>query len=72
MELEKLFQKRLKRKNFFTSLGAGIAGYVVMRSFPFRLFTNKGNENKTDSKIKLRINPLAISRNKTGGNNGRS
>ncbi len=69
MELENLFSKKLKRKSFFTSLGAGLAGYVAMRSFPFRLLYGRSNEDKSENKIKVKINPLAISRNKTGGNN---
>ena len=65
MDIEKLFQKKFKRKNFFISLGAGFAGYVVMKSFPFRLFTKRGTQAKTDNeKIRVRINPLAVSRKK--------
>ncbi len=74
MEFKNLnFDKKINRKKFFYSLGAGIAGYVVLRSLPFKLFRKKENlnsnkvENKKNSRVK--INPLAVSRKNTGGKN---
>ena len=72
MELKNLnFNKKIKRKNFFFSLGAGVAGYFALRSLPFKLFSKKINvskaENRTSSRVK--VNPLAVSRKNIGGNN---
>ncbi len=73
MEIEKVFQKKFKRKNFFTSLGIGLAGYFAMKSFPFKLFrSSKLLEHNDKLKVNIRINPLAVSRKKIGGNNARS
>jgi len=70
MELEKVFQKKFKRKNFFTSLGIGLAGYFAMKSFPFKLFSNSRLlKQKDQPKVKVHINSLAVSRKKIGGNN---
>ncbi len=73
MELQNLLQKKVERKKFFYSLGAGFAGYFVLKSFPFKLFnSSKGKTLKNTDQVKVKINPLAVSRNKIGGNNGRS
>jgi len=73
MELEKLFQKKYKRLNFFKSLGAGLAGYAVMRAIPFGSLGRSLFKDKKDAAgVKIKINPLAVSRKKIGGNNGRS
>ncbi len=63
--------KKIKRKNFFFTMGMGIAGYAVLRSFLFRLFTKKSNSNKAENNnnSRVKINPLAVSRKNTGGNN---
>ena len=67
MEIAELFQKKIKRKNFFRTAGTGILGYLVFRSFPFNLLTKK--EAKKTQKIKVRINPLAVERKNTGKTN---
>ncbi|MFZ0452742.1 MAG: hypothetical protein WAM24_03265 [Ignavibacteriaceae bacterium] len=67
MEIAEFFQKKIKRKNFFTTAGTGIVGYFVFRSFPFNLFTKK--EIKKSQKIKVKINPLAVERKNTGKTN---
>ncbi|MEJ2618620.1 MAG: hypothetical protein P8Z35_26955 [Ignavibacteriaceae bacterium] len=67
MEIAELFQKKIKRKKFFTTAGTGMVGYFVFRSFPFNLFTRK--EAKKTQKIKIRINPLAVERKNTGKTN---
>jgi len=70
MELEKVFLKKFKRKNFFTSLGIGLASYFVMKTIPFKLFgSNKLFKKAEQQKVKVHINSLAISRKKIGGNN---
>ena len=67
MDIAELFQKKIKRKNFFTTAGTGMLGYFVFRTFPFNLFTKK--EVKKTQKIKVRINPLAVERKNTGKSN---
>ncbi len=67
MEIKDYFQKKIKRKKFFASVGTGFLGYVVFRSFPFNLFVKK--EEIKSQKIKVRINPLAVERKNTGKNN---
>lgn len=72
MEFNSLnFDKKIKRKNFFFSLGAGIAAYAAFRFLPFKLFTKKSNSNRVENKknSRVKINPLAVSRKNTGGNN---
>ncbi len=32
-------EKKIKRKNFFMSIGVGIAGFVALTSSPLRLFS---------------------------------
>lgn len=73
MELQKIFQKKLGRKKFVYSIGTAIAGYYIFKAFPFYLFNNKKNDNhaKNTQKVKIKINPLAVRRNKIGGYNGR-
>ena len=71
MKVQKFFQKKLDRKNFFYSLGAGLAGYAAVKAFPFKLIGKKIlNEDNNNKKIKVKINPFAVSRKKIGGNNG--
>jgi len=73
MELLKIFQKRLDRKKFFYSIGTAIVGYFIFRTFPFKLFNNKNDKYfKNTQQIKVKINPLAVRRNKKiGDSNGR-
>jgi len=71
MNIQNLFDKKLERKKFFISVGAGLAGFVLLKTFPFNLFAkNKIKFRESNRKIKVRINPLAVSRNKIGENNG--
>ena len=74
MEFQNLFNKKIRRKNFFYSLGAGIGSYIMMKSLPFKLFGNNLIKNKSlsENKIKIRINPSAVGRTKIGESNGRS
>ena len=55
------------RKKFFSIVGLGFVGMFFTRSFPFRfLFKNKMD----DKKIRVKINPLAVKRQKLGNKNG--
>ncbi|HKJ81393.1 MAG TPA: hypothetical protein VJ954_05170 [Ignavibacteriaceae bacterium] len=72
MELKNLnLDKKIKRKNFFISIGVGVAGFVALTSSPFRLFTKKRASNKIENtkNSRIKINPSAVSRKKIGGNN---
>ncbi|MHB8852442.1 MAG: hypothetical protein ACYC6P_03675 [Ignavibacteriaceae bacterium] len=71
MNIQKLFDKKFERKDFFISIGAGLAGLFLLRIFPLNLlFKSKYNFKENSQKIKVRINPLSVSRNKLGDNNG--
>ena len=54
------------RKKFFSIVGLGFIGMFFTTSFPFKfLFKNKMG----DKKIKVKINPLAVRRQKMGNKN---
>jgi len=74
MELQNILNKRIKRKNFFLTLGIGAGSYLVMRLLPFRIFGKKSMKSQMsyNNKIRIKINPSAISRTKLGDKNGRS
>jgi hypothetical protein len=71
MELKNLnLNKKMERKNFFFSLCAGVAGYLALRSLPFRIFSKKIKPTGSESRnSRIKINPLAVSRKNIGGNN---
>lgn len=54
----------MNRKNFFISISLGAVGFALYNSFPMKYFTKKSNNSNT--KIKVKINPLAVSRNRAG------
>jgi hypothetical protein len=63
MEMQNIFYKKIKRKNFFSSLAAAAAGYIVLRSTSYKLLGKRFAKNSSGSdKIKIRINSLAVSR----------
>lgn len=53
----------MNRKKFFASLGTGLAGFIAASAFPFNIFSNK------NKKVKIEINPYAVSRKKAGEKN---
>jgi hypothetical protein len=57
----------MNRKKFFTSISLGAVGFAVYNSFPMKYFSNKSVTFK--SRIKVKVNPLAVSRKKVGGKN---
>ena len=72
MDLKKLnIDKKINRTGFFKTLGLGVAGFVAIKSLPFKIFTRQKNSNKIDNtrNSRVKLNPLAVSRKKTGGNN---
>lgn len=72
MDFKKLnFDKKIKRKNFFFSIGAVVAGYVALKSSPFKIFNRKTDPGKIENtkSSRVKINPSAVSRKNIGGNN---
>jgi hypothetical protein len=57
----------MNRKIFFTSISLGAIGFAVYNSFPMKYFRKKSNSQNTA--IKVKINPLSVSRNKAGVKN---
>jgi hypothetical protein len=66
--------KKIKRKKFFVAAAASVATYTVLRSFPLSLlFGNKVNKkNKNSKSDRIKVNPLAVSRENSGDSNARS
>ena len=57
----------MNRKIFFTSISLGTIGFAIYNSFPMKYFTKKAID--PNAKIKVKINPLSVSRNKAGKKN---
>ncbi len=57
----------MNRKKFFTSISLGALGFAVYNSFPMKYFSKETKLFK--QKIKVKVNPLAVSRKKVGGKN---
>ena len=64
MEIKNKFNFKIKRRKLFFSAGTGMAGYFLNKIFPFQLAGKHFNKSKSDVMVKL--NPKAVSRNKTG------
>jgi len=65
-------KKKIERKRFFYSIGLGAIGFFAAKNFLFNMLTSKKVKiNKTNvvKNSRVKINPLAVSRNKTGVNN---
>ena len=57
----------MNRKKFFTSLTIGTLGFTLFNTYPFKFFKDK---SKTlNSNVKMKINPMAVSRKNKGGKN---
>jgi hypothetical protein len=56
----------MKRKKFFSAFGIGMLGILITKFSPLKLLNKFTKENKH---IKVRINPLAVKRQKIGGKN---
>lgn len=57
----------MNRKKFFTSITVGTLGFTIFNSFPLRLIHRKSNF--PNSKVNIKPNPLAVSRNPKGEKN---
>jgi hypothetical protein len=57
----------MNRKKFFTAISLGAIGFTIFNSFPFNIISPK--TKKSNQQIKIKINPLAVSRKKIGEKN---
>ncbi len=57
----------MNRKKFFTSVSLGAVGFAIYNSFPIKYLSKKSNN--PNSSVKVKINPLAVSRNQKGNKN---
>ena len=71
MQLINKVGKKIERRKFFETSTKGLFAYMVVRAFPFNLLFGKNKNSAVSKKIKVKINPLAVSRKTIGGNNGR-
>lgn len=71
MNIQKLLVKKVERKKFFYTIGAGFTSMLLLKSFPVNFFIkDKLVQTHNGDKVKVRINPLSVSRNKLGEKNG--
>ena len=56
----------MERKKFFSVFGLGTMGILFAKFSPLKIFSKNLNDKK---KINVKINPLAVKRQKTGGKN---
>jgi len=56
----------MERKKFFGVFGLGVMGILFTKFSSFKLFSKNLNDKK---KVNVKINPLAIKRQKIGGKN---
>ncbi len=58
----------IKRKNFFSTLGTGLFGFIAVKLIPFSgLLTKSSAKGKI---VKVKINPDAVRRENNGNTNG--
>jgi hypothetical protein len=63
------------RKKFFSNIGKGFIGLVLINSFPFKIFgksissSSALNRDSSEKKVEIKINPLAVSRDKDNKKN---
>ncbi len=58
----------MNRKKFFSSIGIAAIGYLITKSFPKIPFVGRILNNKSAG-VSVKINPLAVSREKSGKKN---
>lgn len=54
--------KELNRRKFFNRISIGALGAILLSSLPFNLFGKTRNKNV--KKVKVKINPSSVKRNK--------
>ena len=64
--------RKMKRKKFFFSLGLGFIGAFTAKNIVLGMLSKKVKVRKPNviKNSRVKINPLAVSRNKAGINNG--
>lgn len=71
MNIQRLLIKKVERKKFFYSMGAVFSSILLLKSFPFNfLIRNKLTKTHNTDRVRVRINPLSVSRKKLGDKNG--
>ncbi len=63
-------EKKIMRRNFFLTSVKGMFIFMVLNSFPLNLIMKKNNKSAESGKIKVKLNPQAVSRKNIGGKNG--
>ncbi len=64
------------RKKFFVKLGKSFMGLILVSSFPLKLFGRNNSSSLaisgdlSEKKVEIKINPLAVSRDKDNRKNG--
>lgn len=59
----------MDRKKFVALFSTSILGAAFLKVNPMKIFTSK-NSFKNDSEVKVKINPHAVNREKSGKKNG--
>jgi hypothetical protein len=70
MQLLKKVDNKIERRKFFETSVKGMFVFMLIRAFPFNLLFGKNKNSAGAKKIKVKINPLAVSRKSIGGKNG--
>jgi hypothetical protein len=69
--IKTLNTSKIKRRNFFLALGVSALGIFSISKLPLRLFTSKiTGKIRNSGKIRITPNPMAVSRDKEGRDNG--
>jgi hypothetical protein len=64
-EIKKI--KSIKRREFFSRMGKGFAGILLLNALPMKSFWKKDKvTNESNKKIKVLVHPLAVKRNNKG------
>jgi hypothetical protein len=56
--------KRMNRNKFFSVVGLGMVGVLISKIVPFKFASGKNVKTK---KVNVKINPLAVKREKVAG-----
>jgi glycerol kinase len=59
----------MDRKKFFALISTSLLGAALLGAIPLNFFKSKSNSKKSNS-IKVKINPNAVNREKSGKKNG--
>jgi len=62
---------KMERKKFFYSIGLGFIGTLAVKNIILNFFTKKivADKSHVSKNTRVKINPLAVRRNKTGTKN---